>query len=426
MEFGLRNVERHPKSLLAVCLLTCAVGAGVGLLGTWQTLAIQTGGSPGPNFFCGITRWLDCYGAHASRHAVVANQPVAWLGVLYCVWIGLTVAWALARPRNARAALSAAFTVSVAAVAYSVLKAGQLVFEVQRVCPTCVVLYLVNIAIFLCLGRSLDVSWRGTVSFFREYARRVMGRTVSESPPRAALYFTSAVIVFSIGAGGMNVWRSAQPDPDETTMAVVAHFRQPRQALAIPADAPRLGNPDGPVSVVVFSDFQCPACRLASIELRGVLAGWPQQVSLGFVNFPLDQAVNAHVKSGTHRHAGLAARAGICAQRNGRFWEYHDRLFAGQERLDRDYLLAVALALGWDPRQFSMDMESERTHRRLHEEIELAHRVGVDGTPVVFVNGRRIEAWHRLDILRSVIAEELRRSPERRTASIPRDDRSKT
>jgi protein-disulfide isomerase len=174
-----------------------------------------------------------------------------------------------------------------------------------------------------------------------------------------------------------------------------------RPRVEVAADPKRVrGNPKAPVSIVEFSDFQCPYCHRIEPTLKQVLAKYPDQVSLSFRDFPLRQI---------HPQAELAAEAARCAEEQGKFWEYHDALFAGS-KLDRDALVEEARTLKLDDGRFEACLTAGKYKAEIDKDVQDGARAGVAGTPGFFINGIPLSGAQPLDSFTQVIDEELARS----------------
>lgn len=172
----------------------------------------------------------------------------------------------------------------------------------------------------------------------------------------------------------------------------------PERKVELPVDdSPVRGSPMAPVTIVEFSDFECPFCAAAHPVLERVVEESDGKVKLVFKQFPLD----------SHPNARDAARATIAAGKQGKFWEMHDRLFAHQDALEPHDLEAHAEALGLDVERFRADMESEATESRIEKDRALGRKAGIRGTPSIFVNGRLFEG--SLQGLPAYVEEELTR-----------------
>jgi len=403
-----------PPWILRIVAACSIMGAGIALFATNQTIRIQKIGLENPSS-CVVNAWINCDAAQASSYALMVGVPVAWWGFLYYVWIGITVVWAAFKKEKGRAAASAAFVFSLMALIFTFYKAYILVLVLKVLCPVCVIMYVVNIAIALFLGRYLGLSFREMPGFLKGYFRLAFGRPADLNfSPRAALYFTSAAVLFSVGLGSMKRVEAHALKLPELNVAeeVTNHFLQPRNIIEIDSFVPVWGNPQGSVTIVEFSDFQCPSCRFAAFHLRSVLWEFRNHVRFYFMNFPLDNKINPYVNLGIHKQAGLAARAAVCAQQRGGFWEYHDEIFRNQQELNRELLLSLATKRGWNSEDFAVCMDSDESFQRVRTDIEYAHRANVKATPTLFINGRYVKYWYHPEILRATIREELRRSTQ--------------
>jgi len=146
-------------------------------------------------------------------------------------------------------------------------------------------------------------------------------------------------------------------------------------------DAPVRGAPMAALTIVEFSDFECPYCGATSPIIKRVLSEFEGRVRLVFRHYPLPQ----------HTNAAPAARAAVAAANQGKFWEMHDLLFERQDELESAALERHAEALGLDMERFRADFASEATQARVEADRELGQRVEVQGTPTIFVNGRRFQ-----------------------------------
>lgn len=146
-----------------------------------------------------------------------------------------------------------------------------------------------------------------------------------------------------------------------------------------PQGAPAEGPADAPVTLIVFSDFECPFCGKTHAELNGLLERFPGQVRLVFRHFPLEQ----------HEWAGLAAEFAVCADRQGRFWPFADRVFAHRSTLSKDALFEHARQAGvGDMDAFNRCVRDDAAQKAVSDDIAVAKDLGVTSTPSLFVNGR--------------------------------------
>jgi protein-disulfide isomerase/uncharacterized membrane protein len=157
------------------------------------------------------------------------------------------------------------------------------------------------------------------------------------------------------------------------------------------SDVPMKGPVAAPVTVVTYSDFLCPFCRSLAAGLDGYLPKAQNRVTLFFKNYPLDQACNPNMKRTVHEGACALALGAVCASRQGKFWPYHDRVF--QTPPPRPALADVerlGSQLGLDAAAFKACLASPQAKEALSREIAEAVAIGVEATPTVFINGKKL------------------------------------
>lgn len=166
--------------------------------------------------------------------------------------------------------------------------------------------------------------------------------------------------------------------------------------------SPSLGPADAPIQLVEFADFECPHCAMAAPVLHKTIEDPELKPKVRFVfkNYPLP----------AHEHADAAARASVAAGAQGKFWEMHDQLFTHQETLANSDIEGFAKKLGLDVDKFKADWASNDTKDKVAKDKELGSRIGISGTPSIFINGRKfmqyghgdfqdqLKDWMRLDI----------------------------
>lgn len=173
----------------------------------------------------------------------------------------------------------------------------------------------------------------------------------------------------------------------QARQAFYAHLRERAQVVFL-LTPPRVevgfdparvrGNPKAKVMIVEFSDFQCPYCGGVEPTLKSLLAKHPDTVALAYRDMPLSQI---------HPLARQAAEAARCAGEQGKFWEYHDLLFADQSKLDQPGLMDKARTLKLDERQFESCLTAEKFKAQIQQDSQDGKRAGVNGTPGFFING---------------------------------------
>lgn len=144
------------------------------------------------------------------------------------------------------------------------------------------------------------------------------------------------------------------------------------------ADSPVRGAPMAKVTIVEFSDFECPYCGRAHPALSSLLSEFDGQVNLVFKHFPLEG----------HKNSVPAARAAVAAQLQGKFWEMADALFEHQRELSAEKIRELAQGVGLDMARFDADVASSAVQERVDNDKKEGTSLGIQGTPSMFVNGR--------------------------------------
>jgi protein-disulfide isomerase len=176
--------------------------------------------------------------------------------------------------------------------------------------------------------------------------------------------------------------------------------------IEVAATGPAKGPATAPVTIVEFSDFQCPFCSRLVPTIEQVRAKYGDKVRIVFRQFPLS----------IHPNAQKAAEASLCALEQGKFWEMHDAMFKDQQGLGVDGLKAKAAAIGLKADAFNSCLDSGKFASKVAEDVAAGTKVGVSGTPAMFVNGRMISGAVPIDQITPVIDEELKRA-ESKTAA---------
>lgn len=181
------------------------------------------------------------------------------------------------------------------------------------------------------------------------------------------------------------------------TKAVIRLMLEPPRQVVASAGRPSKGPANAPIELIEFSDFQCPFCLQANSTVQRILSDYGDRIRFVYRHLPLKN----------HPHAWPSAEAAQCADEQGKFWQYHDRLFADQTKLGGEDLKAHAAALGLDEARFNACVDSHKYKAAVDTDVLDAEKLGVSGTPAFFVNGRLLSGALPYDTFKKVIDEEL-------------------
>jgi protein-disulfide isomerase/uncharacterized membrane protein len=401
------------------------------------------------NQVCGEGPQAGCDLVNRSPYAEVKGVPLAGIGLVFS--LSLAVLFLLAsvagpETRNAAGAL-ALIALALALLSDVVLLGVQLV-AIKAFCKLCIVTYLLNA---LSLVLLLPVRRDGAV--LGEALRLVEGRVA----------FTGALVTIVALAAGMVAGTSAlrrredaragealgldaSPRPslppaapgtdaqryqEEARLAqeqarrlqeivdspekldqylaqkAAREFEQgPVHALDLKG-VPFKGPENAPIRVTEFSDFLCPFCRQIAGAFGAYLPQSGNRVVIYFKNYPLDQACNVNMKQTIHPGACWLALGAVCANEQGKFWPYHDRVFGappkGPQASD---VVNIAKEAGLDAAAFEACLNAPTTKARLEAEIAEGQKAKVDATPTLFINGKKLPRTN--DFLQTVESEAAR------------------
>jgi len=183
----------------------------------------------------------------------------------------------------------------------------------------------------------------------------------------------------------------------------------PRLRLAV-GDDPARGPADAPVTIVEFSDFQCPYCSRATATLKKLETAYPGKIRLVYRDFPLVQI---------HPNAARAAEAAACANEQGKFWPMHDVMFEHQDKLGEADLKQSAATLGLDAAKFDQCLESGRYTGQWKKDAAEGEQYGVSSTPAFFINGRLVVGAQPFESFARIVDEELARAGRAASAPAP-------
>jgi protein-disulfide isomerase len=223
-------------------------------------------------------------------------------------------------------------------------------------------------------------------------------------------HFYAVLVVFAFTAGilvGYLVWGVLAPAQLAAAQAQAPLAEAPVPTAApsftrydIPTEGfPSIGPEDAKIVLVEFSDFQCPYCKRWFDETyKPLMAAYPGEIRLVYRNFPL---------TSIHPQAMPAAVASLCADEQGAYWPYHDKLFSSEMELGREAYLQYAADLDLDEAAFKACLDSGKYEDVIQQDMDFSVNLGVRSTPTFFVNGLAIIGAQPLDAFKQLIDKEL-------------------
>ena len=160
---------------------------------------------------------------------------------------------------------------------------------------------------------------------------------------------------------------------------------------------PQKGREGVPVTLVVFTDFECIHCSTWAETLNTVLKTFPEDVKIVFKNYPIPY----------HKHAQLAAKAALAAGEQGKFWEMHDLLFKNYNALGKEDITGYAKSLGLNLSKFEKSLKSKEINDKINQDRTQGKGLGVQNAPTTFVNGRKLVGSPPFSYIKGLIEDIL-------------------
>lgn len=382
-----------------------------------------------------------CDRVNQSAYAKVAGVPWAAVGLVFYLAVAAGVVVALAGTDETREPLAAAlFVLFAAAVVLDVALLAVQAFRIHAYCKLCLATYVVNVAALVLLwpqrrqvrsmpraitapaARVALVGWilAGATTAFGVAAAE--GALREREQRRAATILGERVAPTPVTASTAEPPVSAAPTPElpypEQLKAAQDEVKRLKETLEDPhkyeqyqskksladfaknpevkidvSGTPRKGPADAPIKIVEYSDFLCPFCRQIAQAFGGYLPHTANRVAIYYKFYPLDEACNPAFTPGIHPGACWLAYGGVCAEQQGKFWPYHDKVFAfGAQKSppDRQFVAGLAGELGMNESAFNTCIGASATRDRVMADVAEGGKAGVKGTPTIFINNRRL------------------------------------
>ena len=357
----------------------------------------------------------DCDAAIRSDLAVQLGIPLAGWGIVYFAVIAVTLLLAFCLGQTFRSeGTLAALSLCTVATALGVVLTVMMLSGAAAFCPLCVIVHAINLllipVILMASGRTTR-ELRGSIGRGFEY---LVGANVVD-PILVRWKMTGLVTAALVGIVTYQ-WvliqtdrQAAERDTPVTFEQVLADF-EAEKVREIPVDDedPRRGDPNAKLELVLFSDFQCPSCRRFARTVANVREHH-RELAVIFKHYPLGKACNSGVRFDLHPLSCDAAYAAEAARRQGKFWEYHDALFASTEKLEADVLGKLAQDVGLDKSRFDADLADARARAKVEADVALGKKLKIKGTPSVFLNNKMVST-RGMSMLDQLVEHETGRS----------------
>jgi protein-disulfide isomerase/uncharacterized membrane protein len=398
---------RTARSFIAVTGLSL-IAIGINLLMTWHhDVQLYGLAEQGALIGCETSESVNCDAVNTSAYSALFGVPIATWGLAAYALLGLV---SLSAARGVVAARNIVLWMASLAVGCSAFLFWVSVSELGFVCAWCLRLYAIN-------GIVLVISWFGGGRFVlpeRVVAMRTLGKFVllaliaigGERAYRGSLLGAAGEIDLSAAESAVAASKGGFIDPKGEAPAfsfsVVTEDRNQATLVVSPDDAWK-GNPEATVAVVEFGDFECGYCKRMAAQLSTLYEAYGDRVLFVYKHFPMDPACNNGVNNRKHRYACSAARSAVCAQAQGRFWDFHDLAYKNQHQLKPEHLRGYAKHLDLDLSAYDACLQNRSSASIVVGDAKDGKKLDIHGTPRIYINGKLYRSGHSAMVMARAI-----------------------
>jgi protein-disulfide isomerase/uncharacterized membrane protein len=337
---------------------------------------------------------LGCQSVASSPYSNLLGLPlVAWGAVFYSALVLLGLGGVIFWRDSGRVFLRWALCLALLGLAFDLYLAYIMFFRIGAVCWLCLTTYLINFFIIIILIKKV----------WQEPKPRIPLRVIFPGAGEAQgieLYYRNIIkglliggilLTSVVGLAGPQFLAKSLTENDRDRLVKIKQdlARQKPRAIEV-KNRPFKGSADAAVAVVEFSDFLCPFCAKAAKYLKLAESSNHDTARFVFRHYPLDKSCNKNLRSDVHPGACLLAEGSVCADEQDKFWEYHDIAFETKNKISRSVVTDIASDIGLDSSAFESCLDSGRGLKVVSEDINAAVKAGVNSTPTLFVNGRKL------------------------------------
>ena len=400
-----------PKNALRAVLALSVVGWINALYILWHRQGLIAHGAL-ERSFCNINATFNCDAIALSKYSTLLGVPNAALGMVFYALLTVGAIWTyflLQDGEDEKAAKASGLVQLTAFVAlFPTVGLGMLSsFELHTYCLMCLFSYLINILLYTVA----HLARKSCLENSKEKPALFAGLSVISSP----LMIVSAIVVglnllapalvnSAVGGDGSTL------DDNTINLVLQSHQTSPAKTLST-ENAPSYGaiDPKSPakVTIVEFSDMQCPYCAISAKTLPSIIRNYEKDVRVVYKNYPLDRSCNASMQNEGHRLSCLAAKSGWCVfvkKGNDAFFEYKITVFENQPKLTPEMIKEFAVTKGGvSKEELESCLADPQTHQAIVDQVSEGNAVGVNATPTLFVNGRKLETGANPKILKALL-----------------------
>lgn len=367
------NSTSERNRITAVGILSL-IGFSISLYQTQHFHALRSG-TGGFDSICALGETVNCEAIEMSTYAeLFAGIPVSALAAAF--FAALAVISFVTRNRFwRRDGLRAMLVLTIGGVAVSAVYLYIMLAVLKGVCVFCLSVDVINV-VNLILVLSLKPEGLKTHKVDRKKWTSF------------AWIGAGSLLLALILSAGLN--RTPSIPKNELDMVVNRVLSSEPVPVDVSDEVASIGPKDAPITIVKFSDFQCPGCRVGALSVHPLFARFGGQIRFVQKQFPLNPSCNRMVQRSMHPAACDAARAAVCAGQQGEFEAVYEKLFEEQDSLAPTNIVDLATEAGADRAKLEACMASEWAKEKVARDVEQGLQLNVESTPTFFINGHKV------------------------------------
>ncbi len=360
---------------LSVILFLGIMGLAISTFQTKQFFELR-GGLASMHSICDLSATFDCTAVEMSKYAELTPSiplsQVAIAGYLMIIFYA-TLGFFERLKKNTRLILPLLTGISLFFAFYSL---WLMLVTLKKTCLFCVILDILNGLLFLA---SIQFPLRLSLK------DRLL--------PLGLQFLATGIVALGLSFGVSHVYNI---DPPGMAEALEQEYQliinTPPVVISVPDDAPQLGPKNAPITLLKFSDYQCPSCKLAAQSDHALIKRYPTQIRIVFLNFPLGMACNKSMKEELHESACEAAAVAICAAQQGYFGAAYEALYENQDHFAEGSIAELLQSIpGLNINQVRECLSQTATQSKIQRDLEFGSQLNVHVTPTYFINGKKVD-----------------------------------
>jgi protein-disulfide isomerase/uncharacterized membrane protein len=344
---------------------------------------------------CGASEKSGCNVLNRSSASVLFGIPVALIGFLY---YGFSFFMSLYYNRD-KSLIQSVFILSSVALLVDITLLLYSLFVAETICALCSVTYLATIAIFSISLLELQHNKMGYFPSFSNWSKSMFSLT-HVSVLSSLIVFLAGGYLFQAYSKNQAVDVSKRGGYEDHMIIAENEYIKSylnQTEYQFQNDPPSKKGPlKGILNIVEFADFLCPHCKIMTEELGKFAKKFPNEVSVTYRHFPLDQSCNRSISRKFHDGACSLSYASYCALKQDRFWEMTSEIFNNQGDLatspvSEERLMSMSKSVGLNQGKFKACLSDDETKRVVELDVEEGINLGLQGTPTIYINGRKMD-----------------------------------